>query len=147
LMCPSAPGRLERRSGIPCSAGAIAPQANVSTGFNKRLEERTENVTVGGVEMQVRKPVHLSSKILQHPDVPLVFDVDGKAAASVDLIPYYSAPPILTDKIIDMYESGTFWFPALRHNKHINVGFIGGHVLSSRDPVSQPFWRWGYQFE
>jgi len=26
----------------------------------------------------------------------------------------------------------------------MNVGFIGGHVLSSAEPTTEPFWRWTY---
>jgi prepilin-type N-terminal cleavage/methylation domain-containing protein len=143
LLCPSATGKLQRTAGIPCSAGAVGPVAHVSTGFNKRLEEKSEIVN----GWTVRRPVYLSSKLLQQPDVPLVFDVDGKLAANQDFTPYYSAPPVLDDKIIDMYESGLFWFPSFRHNGDMNVGFIGGHVLSSNEPGTEPYWRWAYQFK
>ena len=142
LMCPASKGPLERRSGMPCSAGAIGPQANVSTGFNKRLEEKW--VYLPDFDRNIRQPVYLSSKVLSQPDVPLVFDVDGRAAASSGQIPYYSAPPILNDKIVDMYETGSFWFPGKRHGERMNVGFIGGHVLSSAEPTTEPFWRWTY---
>lgn len=142
LMCPAAKGRLERRSGLPCSSGAIGPAANVSTGFNKRLSEKWAFIPEIG--QNVRRSVYLTSRILMQPDVPLVFDVDGKAAADAGELPYYSAPPILTDKFEDMYESGSQWFPGLRHNHRVNVGFVGGHVLSSAEPATEPFWRWGY---
>ncbi|MCA9255874.1 MAG: hypothetical protein KDA33_09560, partial [Phycisphaerales bacterium] len=142
LMCPAASGPLERRSGMPCSAGAIGPEENVSTGFNKRLEEKWEYIPQ--LDRYVRKPVYLTSKILTQPDTPLVFDIDGKMAADVGQIPYYSAPPVLSDKIVDMYEDGVFWYPSRRHNERTNVGFIGGHVLSSSKPEFEPFWRWSY---
>lgn len=142
LMCPASTGPLERRSGMPCSAGAIGPQANVSTGFNKRLEEKW--LYLPEFDRNIRKPVYLSSKILSQPDVPLVFDVNGAAATMAGEMPYYAAPPILTDKIVDMYESGNFWFPGKRHGDRMNVGFVGGHVLSSAEPTTEPFWRWTY---
>ncbi|MCB9857822.1 MAG: prepilin-type N-terminal cleavage/methylation domain-containing protein [Phycisphaerales bacterium] len=142
MMCPSARGSLERRSGIPCSSGAIGPQENVSTGFNMRLEEKW--VYVPQIDRNIRQRINLTSKILSRPDVPLVFDLDGKSATELGQIPYYSAPPVLSDKITDMYEDGNFWYPALRHNRRMNVGFIGGHVLSSTEPATEPFWRWSY---
>jgi len=140
LLCPSSEGRLQRISGVPCSDGAIGPQENVSTGFNKRLERRTDLVN----GWTVQRPVYLTSKILHQPDVPLVFDVDGSAAVAAGQPPYYAAPAITNDKSVDLFESGDFWFPALRHNKQLNVAFVGGHVLSSVDPVSEPYWRWEY---
>lgn len=142
LMCPSANGSLERRSGLPCSAGAIGPEENVSTGFNKRLEVKWEYIPQ--IDQNLRRPVFLTSKVLSQPDVPLVFDVDGKAATDAGEVPYYSAPAVLSDKIEDMFEAGNFWFPGKRHSNRINVGFIGGHVLSSAEPVTEPFWRWSY---
>lgn len=142
LLCPSAIGTVQRTAGIPCSDGAVGPIANISTGFNKRLEEKSESIN----GWPVRRPVYLSSKILQQPEVPLVFDVDGKSAASQDLAPYFSAPPVLDDKVVDMFESGAYWFPSFRHNGDMNVGFVGGHVLSSNEPVTEPYWRWAYQF-
>ncbi len=141
LMCPASPGRLERRAGMPCSSGAVGPIANVSTGFNKRLETRTRYIN----DEAYPGPVYLSDRILLEPDVPLVFDVNGTAAAAVDQTPFYSAPPILDDKTADIYESGTQWFPAMRHRNRINVAFIGGHVLSSLHPLAEPWWRWSYQ--
>ncbi len=143
LVCPSAGGPLNRIAGVPCSDGAIGPQENVSTGFNKRLERKTEVVS----GWTVQRPVYLTSKILNQPDVPLVFDVDGAAAVENGQLPYYSAPGITNDKTVDLFESGDFWFPAKRHGGQLNVAFVGGHVLASKEPVSEPYWRWGYLFE
>jgi len=141
LMCPAGPTQLERRAGMPCSAGAIGPQASVSVGFNKRLETRTQDI--GGRPFPA--PAYLSSRILQYPDIPLLFDVDGEQAAQRGKVPYYSAPPILDDSGVDIYESGQWWFPAFRHRGRLNVGFVGGHVLSSSHPTTEPWWRWNYQ--
>lgn len=142
LMCPAATGSLERRSGIPCTSGAIGPVPNVSTGFNMRLVEKM--VYIPEIDHNVRRSVYLSSKILSQPEVPLVFDVDGRKADQEGQLPFFSAPPILTDKSEDMYESGTFWYPGMRHGRRVNVGFVGGHVLSSAEPATEPFWRWSY---
>lgn len=141
LACPASTGSLERKAGLPCSAGAIGPAKNVSTGFNKRLETRTREVR----GRLFPANAYLSSKILTMPDVPLVFDVDGQLAAERDMLPIYSAPPILTDKWIDIYESGKSWFPSFRHRGRMNVAFVGGHVLSSLHPTEEPWWQWNYQ--
>ena len=141
LMCPASTGSLERKAGLPCSAGAIGPAKNVSTGFNKRLETRTREVR----GRLVPANAYLSSKILTMPDVPLVFDVDGQQAAERDMLPLYSAPPILTDKWTDIYETGKSWFPSFRHRGRMNVAFVGGHVLSSLHPTEEPWWQWNYQ--
>lgn len=143
LVCPAGPTKLERRAGIPCSAGAIGPQANVSVGFNKRLDQRTRFI----LSRPFPSPAYLTSTILHYPDVPLVFDVDGKVATERDQLPYYAAPPIMTDKQVDIYEDGAAWFPSLRHRGRLNVGFVGGHVLSSTQPTGEPWWRWDFQPE
>lgn len=141
LFCPASPARMERRSGIPCSSGAIAPQKSVTVGFNKRLETKT--VVVNGVQTGVKS--YLGEKILQYPDVPLLLDVDGELAVSRGIIPYYAAPPLPKDSGPDIYLNGKYWFPAFRHRGSVNVGFVGGHVLSSRQPLNEPWWRWNYQ--
>lgn len=143
LVCPEKATRLTRRSGVPCSAGAVGPQKEVSSGFNKRLDRKTRFIK--------GKPfpttAFLSSRILTNPDVPLVFDVDGAVAVERRLAPYYSAPPMKYDDQKDIYESGVSWFPAMRHMGRMNVGFIGGHVLSTDDPVSEPWSRWEFQLD
>ncbi len=141
LMCPEAPSRLERRSGIPCSDGAVGPAKNISAAFNKRLEKKTR---MAGTR-PVATTAYLTSNILQYPDVPLVFDAAGNEASARDVPALYSAPPILTDKATDIYESGRNWFPSFRHRERMNVGFIGGHVLSSGQPTTEPWWRWSFQ--
>ena len=141
LMCPSHAGMLERRSGVPCSAGAVGPKKDVSIGFNKRLETRTRYIQ----GQPYPAPAYVPEKILHYPDVPVLFDVDGQEAVQRDLLPYYSAPPILDDPITDIYESGMWWFPSFRHRGGLNVGFVGGHVLSSSHPTTEPWWRWSYQ--
>lgn len=142
MMCPSfGSAKLDRRAGYPCSAGAVGPQKNVSVGFNMRLHRRTQEID--GVNYL--RLTQLTPGILQFPDVPLLFDVDGQAAVDAGTIPYYSAPPLLDDSCVDAYEDGAHWFPSLRHRNRINVAFIGGHVLSSPEPVREPWWKWGYQ--
>lgn len=142
MMCPSAStSRLERRAGFPCSSGGIGPMRNVSIGFNMRLHKRTQEVD-GGLYLQSAR---LGPHILGFPDVPLLFDVDGAAATDSEQLPFYSAPAITNDKIVDAYENGDRWHPSKRHRNKLNVAFVGGHVLSSSDPVNEPWWRWNYQ--
>lgn len=141
LMCPAKNARLTRRAGTPCSSGAVGPQRDVSSGFNKRLDKKTRYV----MKRPFPSTSVLSSKVLTNPDVPLVFDIDGEAAVKRNLVPYYSAPALTYDDKKDIYESGEAWFPAMRHRGRMNVGFIGGHVLSTSDPTSEPWSRWEYQ--
>ena len=141
LICPAATGRLERRSGMPCSSGAIGPQRNVSTGFNRRLDTKTRYI--GALAVGTR--ALLGEKILQFPDVPLVFDVDGAVAATRGVTPYYSAPVLPPSATPDIYSNGKFWFPSFRHRGSMSIGFVGGHVQSSRQPTNEPWWRWDYQ--
>ncbi|MFQ5424453.1 MAG: prepilin-type N-terminal cleavage/methylation domain-containing protein [Phycisphaerae bacterium] len=142
LMCPAGPRRLERRSGLPCSAGAIGPQKNVSVAFNSRLHRKTAEM--GGIIFA--RQAYLADQILNYPDVPLIFDVDGEEAAGRNVLPYYSAPPLKDKGIPDIYRGGNQWFPSFRHsNRRMNIGYIGGHVLSSASPLSEPWSRWGYQ--
>lgn len=141
MMCPAGAGHLERRARIPCSSGAIGPQMNVSVAFNKRLETRTRFIN----NRPFRASAFPTDKILQHPDVPLLLDADGEQAFSKDINPYYTAPPITDDKETDIYENGLFWFPSSRHRGQSNVGFVGGYVLSSSHPGTEPWWKWDYQ--
>src|ERR1043166_3603227 len=141
MICPAAYGTLERRNNMPCSAGAVGPTKNVSIGFNRRLDTGTRDIN------QIPRParVYLAEKTLQFPDVPLVFDVDGAKAAGTRIMPYYAAPALASSA--DIYSAGKFWFPSFRHRGAMSVGFIGGHVLSSRQPLNEPWGRWAYQPE
>lgn len=140
LMCPSGPSDLRRRPNAPCSGGAIYPAHNVSMAFNMRLHRAA--VVRGG--RPVLAPTVLNGRVLEAADAPLALDVDGEAAEQAGQIPFFTAPPVSPD---DLYAGGDFWFPSLRHERRINVAFLGGHVLSSLDPLNEPGWRWGYQLE
>lgn len=144
LMCPAGPSRLERRSGMPCSSGAIGPKPNVSIGFNARLHRRTEFDPLSGIPFG--QPVYLTDRVLDRSDVPLLFDVDGEEAARRDVNPYYSAPEVRQKTGPDIYSGNGQWFPSLRHrNRRMNIGYLGGHVLSSGEPLSEPWTAWVYQ--
>lgn len=140
MMCPSGPTQLESRSQVPCDSGAIGPRKNVSVGFNLRL--RNKSRIINGQSFAVS--AFLTDKTLQYPDTPLLFDVDGGLADQRGIIPYYSAPPLSGLPATDVFSDGRFWFPASRHRGRVNVGFVGGHVLSSGSPLDEPWWRWDY---
>lgn len=141
LMCPSGADQLVRIPDRPCNDGAITPTANVSHAFNRRLFEQTiEFRGRFGLEEAV-----LDARVLEHPEVPLVFDCDGETADRRAVRPYFSAPAI--EGYEDAYSSGRYWFPAMRHLDKLNVMFIGGHALSSSDPLHETGWDWKYQIK
>jgi prepilin-type N-terminal cleavage/methylation domain-containing protein/prepilin-type processing-associated H-X9-DG protein len=138
LMCPSGPRGLRKHANLPCSSGAVQPAAAISVAFNMRLH-RTSRLLSGQF---FAVPTALSEQVLMHGQVPLVLDVDGSVGASrPPPAPYYAAPPLAEP---DFYSTGTYWFPARRHRGRINVGFVGGHVLSSPHPLGDPDWDWAY---
>ena len=138
MMCPAGPRTLWRSSGQPCSGKAVGPAGNVSLGFNMRLHLASVQIRDRWVFRQVR----LTHRILDHPLVPLAFDVDGAMAEQRSVLPYYSAPPAGD---AGLYASSGFWFPASRHGDKVNAAFVGGHVLSSGRAQTQSGWDWKYQ--
>jgi prepilin-type N-terminal cleavage/methylation domain-containing protein/prepilin-type processing-associated H-X9-DG protein len=143
LACPASPAKLERRSGMPCSRGAVGPRKNVSIGFNRRLDTTTRVID----SRAFPQDAFVTEKILSYADVPLAFDIDGEMSVTRSIIPYYSAPPLPRQEVPDIYSSGRYWIPSFRHRGGMNVAFIGGHVLSSRQPTQEPWWRWDYEPE
>jgi prepilin-type processing-associated H-X9-DG protein len=87
---------------------------------------------------------HVSSRIVDHPYVPLVIDVDAEELTSRGVDPFYVAPP--AGDADDPYSSGRFWVQSTHHGRSVNVGFIGGHVLTSQHPAEER-WNWSYQAE
>jgi prepilin-type processing-associated H-X9-DG protein len=160
MMCPSGPQKLSRRrntSGdiLPCSKQAFSDWSNVSTAVNFRLSKKPKSF--GGGRDPVLFPVMLNSKILDKGMVPLAFDIDGKAAAEEASDPQFGGRPDVKDGPLfgTPYLEGVDgrtdykiynykWFGAMRHNKQMTVAFIGGHVLSSADPVRESGWKWAY---
>ncbi|MCK4343373.1 MAG: hypothetical protein KAY37_16790 [Phycisphaerae bacterium] len=59
------------------------------------------------------------------------------------MTPYYAAPTAADET--GMYADNHFWFRALRHGGELNVGFVGGYVLSSPEPTRETIWDWAYQ--
>lgn len=138
MICPEGPRQLERRAGMPCSSGAVWPKPNVSMGFNMRLHRI--GLRRSGRPVWLSKQI--SGRILNHPDVPLLLDVDGKDADAAGQLPYYVAPPTAND---DLYQSGQYWHPSERHGGATNVALVDGSVHASRDPANEPFMRWTYE--
>ena len=138
LMCPAGPRVLRRVAGAKCSDNAVGPASNVSTGFNLRLHQSPEMV----VNDPANSSLLLTSRILEQPRVPLVFDVDGAAAARHGVVPFYSAPQLFD---LTAYPGDRFWFPALRHGGKLNAAFVGGYVLASRQPNRDSAWDWRHQ--
>ncbi len=139
-LCPAAPSRLTKRKGFPCGHNALAPVEDVSLAFNMRLYRGL--IDVAGTTMLA--PVALTSVgvgVLDHPYVPLVMDVNGRAAAAAGLEPFYIAPRHAVSD--DPYGTQRYWYPSNRHAGATNVAFVGGHVLASRRPHEEA-WNWGY---
>jgi prepilin-type processing-associated H-X9-DG protein len=75
--------------------------------------------------------------------VPLAYDVDGESADAADRTGEYG-PLFGTLPEGDFGPYRDKWHPALPHLKRMNVAFVGGHVLSSRDPEHETNWMWRY---
>lgn len=140
MRCTEVHGDLTLRRGLSAEEwGAIAPPQSVSFGFNIRLH-RPE---VGSYPIPVDEPVRLSNDIMQHGMTPLVWDVDGNEAFNVkNWIPQFTGPSV---EERGFYANETVWFPGVRHNGTMNVAFIGGQVLNTRNPLAETTWRWDYQ--
>lgn len=138
LVCPAGGTSLRKRKNVPCNQYAVTPAEGVSIGFNMRLEQ---------VSLQQngwwRLPrTRLTPRILDRPEVPLVFGVDGATAVAKGVLPYYSAPPV---EDAGLYGNGRFWFPSVRHDGKLNVAFVGGHVLRAAGSDNPKSAAWKYQ--
>jgi Tfp pilus assembly protein PilE len=141
MVCPAGATQLDRKSGVPCDSGAVGPASNITIGFNMRLHTMTRFIE----DKAFGAKAVLTDKMLTMADVPLLFDVDGQLADDRGALPYYSAPPIPRMAKRDIYFGGHFWFPAMRHRMRMNIGYIGGHVVSTANPLGEPWTRWDYQ--
>lgn len=139
MRCAAVEGAITLRRGIECTDGAVSPSQRISYGLNRRLH-RAEVVDSLGRPRVLS--VLLSSDVLNESLVPLVWDVDGEGALERKTIPVFSAPALDSR---GAYANDRFWFPAMRHNGAMNVGFLDGHVASTRRPLEEPGWRWDFQ--
>ncbi|UCC30314.1 MAG: type II secretion system protein [Phycisphaerales bacterium] len=143
MLCPAGARRLSKRKGLPCGRESVGPVEEVSLALNMRLYRAVVDFQ-GKQILAPARATHVSYRILNHPYVPLVMDVDGKDAVKQGIDPFYLAPPL--PDIKDPYASGRYWLPAKRHGGKTIVGFVGGHVLTSTQPEEER-WDWEYQAE
>lgn len=142
-LCPVGARRLTKRKGLPCGREAVGPVEDVSMAVNMRLYRAVFKIK--GMQLLASpSATHVSNRILRHPYVPLILDVDGQEAARKGVDPFYIAPAL--EDVDDPYATGRYWSPSKRHGGKTVVGFIGGHVLSSTQPEEE-HWDWSYQGE
>ncbi len=139
MRCAAVPGDLNLRRATPCRAGAVGPPGNISFGFNSRLF-RVESVDPRGRPRATE--VTLTPDILSHGLVPLVWDVDGVAAAATDGVPHFTAPALDSR---GPYSNNRQWWPGLRHAGQGNFALIDGSVHGTPTPLAGNGWQWAYQ--
>lgn len=140
MACAAVDGEITLRNSTPCRSGAVQPPQAVSFAFNLRLDHPEVKIKGSGSWGVQRRP--LSDRVLSvGQGVPLLWDIDGAAAANRFVTPHYSAPPGDPEA---PYADGTYWFPSLRHDGRMNVAFVSGEVLASDDPINERSWRWEY---
>lgn len=138
MRCSEVRGPITVLSSTPCSQ-AIEPPRNVSFGFNMRLH-RGDTTTSDG---QIRSTQFvLNSTILDHPRVPLVWDVDGAVAEGRGASPIFSAPAAGTT---GMYAGDGYWYPGKRHNGAANYALIDGSVSATSKEPADTTWEWTFQ--
>ena len=143
MLCPAGARRLSKRKGLPCSRESVGPAEDVSLALNMRLYRAVVDFQ-GKHILAPARATYVSSRIRNHPYVPLVMDVDGRDVVKQGVDPFYLAPPL--PDIEDPYAGGRYWSPAKRHGGKTIVGFVGGHVLTSTQPEEER-WDWKYQAE
>lgn len=147
IICPAGPNGLARYHGQAASSltqGGVAPKDKVSYAMNRRLIWAP--ATVSDPPIPVDCFVTIGKRILDHPHVPLMFDVAANAAVKVHKEPFFSAPPSRRQEP-SVYDNNRYWFPSMRHKGRVSVGFVGGHVISTHDPLADPSWDWEYHPE
>ncbi len=142
MMCPAGPATLTKVRGKEFGSGALTPPENVSIGMNSRLYRAVTVNEAGARVLAQKESTAVTVSILNHPYVPLLFDVDGIEAGKRGVAPFYSAPP--GRGLNDPYTDGSRWIPSRRHRGGTNVAFVGGHVQSSLKPARES-WDWEYQ--
>ncbi len=138
MRCPEVRGALTMRANAPCDSGGVSPLQSISFTLNARLHWR-EVTSPSPAARRIR----LTSSILSEASssVPLLWDVAAAAAVQSDSTPFYGAPSLDSPAV---FAGDQFWFPGLRHNAAMNVGFVDGHVDASRAPLGQTGWRWDF---
>ena len=136
MTCPAAPAGLMRSSRSSANwKPAVFPREKVSYAMNRRLYRAPAYHNGKPVEV----PVLVTTRVLDYPFRPLIFDVDAEAAMAAHgpgiaaSMPFFCTPDFFLED---------YWFPAARHRGKVNVAFAGGHVLSSKDPAAEREWDW-----
>jgi len=142
MLCPSLGAPITKRRGFPCGQAALGPVEDISIGLNMRLY-RPAVAFKGNRVLAPATTAYVRTDIVDHSFVPLVIDVDGREALNRGLDPFYMAPPL--PDVDEPYSDGRYWMPGSRHSRKVNVGFVGGHVLTSSNPESEEAWDWTYQ--
>lgn len=138
LRCSEVRSDIVLRRSTPCSQGAVGPPASVSYGFNARLH-RPEYTNAAG---QVFAPlISLRSDILDHTQIPLAWDVDGREAGRRGAEPIFSAPTLDSTQV---FANDRMWYPSMRHGGVMQIAFMGGHVVATSRPLEQSQWRWDF---
>lgn len=138
MRCPEVDGEVVLRRNAPCSEGGVAPPEHISYGFNLRLH--MAEIDKGG-RIRVQR-VELTSEILEHPSVPLMWDVDGEIAKRNDVSPVFSAPSLDSR---GPFARDRYWFPAMRHGGSANFALMDGSVMATRTPLREEGWDWAFQ--
>ncbi|MBU0717712.1 MAG: type II secretion system GspH family protein [Planctomycetes bacterium] len=141
VVCPAGASRLTKRKGLPCGREAVSLLDDVSVAVNMRLYRAVVDFR-GKQILAPSASTHVSTRILNHPYVPLAMDVDGQEAARRGIEPFYMAPGL--PGVDDPYSNGRYWMPSKRHGGKTVVAFVGGHVLTSTQPEEER-WDWEYQ--
>lgn len=139
MRCSEVTGPVVMRKNVPCSQGAISPTQNVSYTFNSRLHQ-AEVLNKNG-RPGVRAVRLTGSKVLAQNQLPLVWDLDGTAAAAADAIPHFSAPALDS---VSVYADNSHWFPSNRHAGRGNYALVDGSVHATAAPLDTG-WNWAYQ--
>ncbi len=146
VLCAAVPSGLACVSpGFSLESGrAVAPAELVSYALNRRLVYAPFEKN----GYQAARFVTLGERVLDHPNVPLLFDVDAAAAVTRwgARGPLLSAPAGSVPSIYDGTPSHPepYWFPAKRHAGRMVIAFVGGHVVAASDPFADPAWDWDY---
>jgi prepilin-type N-terminal cleavage/methylation domain-containing protein len=146
VLCPAAPGPLACVSpGFSLESGrAVAPPEHVGYAMNRRLLFAPFESN----GYQAARFVTIGEDVLDHPNVPLLFDVDAPAAVARwgAAGPFFSAPAGKTPSIYDGTPThpAPYWFPARRHHGKMIVSFVGGHLLATKDALADSRWDWNY---
>jgi len=138
LRCPEVKGAIRLRP-QGCRRGGVTPPQSISYGFNMRLHMAEVQM---GSDTWTAQQVRLTSNIMNHPLIPLMWDIDGQVAADKGVSALFSAPALDSPFV---FAQDRYWFPGMRHGGKGNFTFIDGHVVESSRPLQERDWRWQYR--